>query len=151
VFTDFLLACFHHISVFTLVAIIAAELVMVRPDLDASTIRRLARLDIAYGIAAVAVIIAGFARVFFGAKGADYYFHNHVFWTKIGVFIVIGLLSIQPTLRIRAWQRALAADLRTLPIAHDIKLMKRFIHIEAALVMLLPILGAAIARGYGTP
>jgi putative membrane protein len=151
VFTDFLLASFHHIAVFSLVAIIAAELVLVRPGLDPVTVKRLARLDIAYGIAAAAIIVAGFSRVFFGAKGADYYLHNHVFWTKVGVFVLIGLLSIQPTLRFRAWQRALAADLRALPIARDIKLTKRFIHIEAALVLLLPILGAAMARGYGSP
>jgi putative membrane protein len=90
-FTDFVLASLHHLAVFSLMAIVAAEIVLLRPDLDAAVVARLARLDLAYGIAAAAVLIAGFARVFFGAKGASYYFHNHVVWTNLGVFVVIGL------------------------------------------------------------
>jgi putative membrane protein len=150
VFLDFILASLHHIFVFSLVAIIAAELVLLRPGLDATTIARLGRLDIAYGITAAAIVVVGFARVFFGAKGADYYLHNHIFWTKIGLFAVIGLLSIQPTLRFLAWRRALAVDPQALPKVADVKLAKRFVHIEATLVLLLPILAAAMARGYGT-
>jgi putative membrane protein len=149
-FTDFLLACLHHLAVFALVAILAAELVLLRPELDKAAVTRIARLDLIYGIVAALVIVAGFARVFFGAKPADYYFHNHVFWTKIGLFAVIGILSIVPTLRMRAWVRALAADPQALPGAVEVRFAKRFVHIEATLVLLLPILGAAMARGYGT-
>lgn len=149
-FIDFLLASFHHLAVFALVAILAAELVSLRPGLDAAGVRRVGQLDIAYGIAAALVLIAGFARVFFGAKGADYYFHNHVFWTKIGLFVVIGLLSIPPTLRAIAWRRALEKDANALPDAAAIKSVKLFVHIEATLVFILPILAAAMARGYGS-
>ena len=150
-FTDFVLASLHHLAVFSLMAIVAAQIVLLRPDLDAAGVARIARLDVAYGIAAAAVLIAGFARVFFGAKGASYYFHNHIFWTKIAVFAVIGLLSIRPTLRFLAWRRAVAGDPKALPLAADIKSAKLIVHIEATLLLLMPILGAAMARGYGSP
>ena len=150
-FTDFILACFHHLAVFALFAIIAAEIVMLRPEISASGIARLARLDLIYGIDAGVVLVAGFLRVFFGAKGPDYYFHNHVFWTKIAVFVLVGLLSILPTLRFLQWRRALAADPSALPTAAQIKSAKLIVHIEATLILLLPILGAAMARGYGSP
>lgn len=147
--TDFLLASLHHLAVFSLVAILAAELVLLRPELDGAAVSRIARLDVAFEIAAACVLAAGFARVFFGAKGADYYFHNYIFWTKIGLFVAVGILSIQPTLRFIAWRRALVADPKALPAAAEIKVAKIFIHIEATLVFILPILAAAMARGYG--
>jgi putative membrane protein len=151
VFLDFLLASFHHVAVFSLFAALAAEIVLLRPELDANSVARVARVDIAFGIAATFVVIAGFSRVFFGIKGADYYFHNHVFWTKVGLFAVIGIISIWPTRRILAWRRALAADPKALPDAAEVRKMKRLVHIEAGLALLLPILAAAMARGYGSP
>jgi putative membrane protein len=150
-FRDFVLACLHHLAVFALVAILAIELVLVRPELDAATVKRLGRIDLAFGVAAGAVIVAGVARVFFGFKGPAYYFGNWVFWTKIGIFALICFLSIGPTLRILAWGRRVKADPQALPSLQDIKEVKRIIHIEVALVLLLPILGAAMARGYGLP
>lgn len=150
-FRDFVLASLHHLLAFSLVAIIAIELMLVRPGMDAATIRRLGRIDLGFGIAAGLMIVVGFARVFFGLKGSAYYLANWVFWTKMAVFALIGLLSIQPTLRIIAWRRLLDVDPHAVPMTQDIVRVKRVIHVEAALVLLLPILAAAMARGYGSP
>ena len=148
-FTDFMLASLHHLGVFALVGILFAELVLMRPGLDAATIIRIGRLDLGYGLAAGLIVIAGFARVFLGAKGPDFYLANPIFWTKIGLFALIGLLSIQPTMRFLAWRRALKLDPHMLPAPADLRNAKRFVHIEAALLLILPILAAAMARGYG--
>lgn len=150
-FRDFLLASFHHLAVFSLVAILVLELALVRPGLDAATVRRLARIDLGFGLAAGAVLIAGFARVFFGLKGPAYYLGNWIFWTKIGIFALVGVLSIRPTLYFLAWRRQISADPDALPAPGEIVVVKRTIHIEAGLVFLLPILAAAMARGYGFP
>ena len=150
-FRDFVLASLHHLAAFALVAILAIELVLLRPDLGAATIKRLGGIDLAFGVAAVAMLIAGFARVFYGLKGPAYYLGNWVFWLKIGIFALIGFLSIQPSLRILAWGRLVKLDPQALPTPEDILRVKRLIHIETALVLLLPILGAAVARGYGSP
>ena len=149
-FTDFILASLHHLAVFSLIAVVAAEIVLLRPGLDAAAITRIARIDLAFGIIAAVVVIAGVLRVFFGIKGADYYLHNHVFWTKMVVFALVGILSIRPTMRFIAWRRAVAADPNALPAAKEIKAAKMIVHIEATLILLLPILGAAMARGYGS-
>ena len=146
-----MLASLHHLAAFTLVAILAIELVLVRPGMDAATIRRLSRIDLAFGLAAAVLLLVGFSRVFFGLKGPAYYLGNWVFWSKIGIFALIGFLSIQPTLRILAWRRQMNADPEAVPARQDVMRVKRMIHIEAGLVLLLPILGAAMARGYGLP
>ncbi|MGO9133729.1 MAG: DUF2214 family protein [Methylovirgula sp.] len=148
---DFVLASLHHLAAFSLVAIIAIELTLVRPGLDAATIKRLGRIDLIFGLVAGALLVIGFARVLYGVKGPAYYIGNWVFWTKMGIFVLIGLVSIHPTLRILAWRRGIAADPAVLPLPQDIQKVKRLIHIEAGLVILLPILGAAMARGYGLP
>jgi putative membrane protein len=151
VFKEFVLASVHFVTIFALVAILAIELALVRPGLDAATIKRLARIDLGFGLAAAAVILAGLARVFFGLKGPAYYLANWIFWTKMGIFALVGLLSIQPTLRFLAWRRLVEADANAVPPLSDIMRVKRVIHLEAGLVLLLPILAAAMARGYGLP
>ena len=67
--TDFLLASLHHLAAFALVAIVACELVLLRPGIDGAAAKRLGMLDGFYGLAALVLLIVGFARVFFGAKG----------------------------------------------------------------------------------
>ncbi len=146
-----MLASVHYLTIFALVAILAIELALVRPGMDAATVKRLARIDLGFGLAAVAVILAGLARVFFGFKGPAYYLGNWIFWTKMGVFALIGLLSIQPTLRFLAWRRLINVDANALPATSDIARVKRIIHLEAGLLLFLPILAAAMARGYGLP
>ncbi len=49
-----------------------------------------------------AILIVGFSRAVYAAKGWAYYSHNLLFWAKIGTFAVIGLLSIAPTMSIIA-------------------------------------------------
>ncbi|RUZ54354.1 DUF2214 family protein, partial [Mesorhizobium sp. M7A.F.Ca.CA.004.05.2.1] len=43
--TDLVLAIFHHLLVFSLAGIIGAEFVLIRGDLGAATLKRLAGID----------------------------------------------------------------------------------------------------------
>jgi putative membrane protein len=147
--TDFLLASLHHVFVFTLFVILGAEIVLVRPGMDASAIARVARIDAFYGLFALGALLAGTARVIWGAKGYEYYLANHIFWTKLALFVAIGLLSIPPTLRFAAWRRAARADARARPDGAEMRRTRIYVHAQATLIILLPILAAAMARGYG--
>ncbi len=146
--TDFLLASLHHLAAFALVAIVACELVLLRPGIDSATAKRIATLDGFYGLSALLLLVAGFARVFLGAKGGDFYLGSLAFWAKIALFIGIGLLSIAPTLRFIAWRRRVARDASFAPVDADVRATKLYIHAEAGLLVFLPILAAAMARGY---
>ena len=64
---DLVLAGGHHLAVFTLVAIFAAEFALVRPGLSGQRVAQLARIDGAYGAIAMLVIAIGLLRIFFGA------------------------------------------------------------------------------------
>ena|ERR1700676_5357348 len=104
-----LFAFLHHLCAFTLVSAVAIEFTLIRQELTLSSARRLQVTDLVLGIAAGALLIVGLLRVFVFEKGASYYFHSHAFLTKFLLFIVIGLLSIIPTMEFLSWRGALKA------------------------------------------
>ena len=128
---DLILAVLHHLGVFTVAGIIAAEWALVRPGMSMEKIRQVAKIDAAYGIAAGLVLFIGFARVFFGLKGSAFYLQNPVFWAKIRAFIVIGVLSITPTLLFIHWRDKGKNDPSFLPTADEIESVRRYVKIEA--------------------
>jgi putative membrane protein len=141
---DLSLAIGHHLLIFALFGVLAAELVLIRPSVDQSTIARTARIDLWYGILAGLIVIVGFTRAIFAAKGWAYYEHNAFFWAKIATFVIIAVLSVPPTLKYIGWQRSgtPATDV-------EVALVRRFLWAEVALFALLPIFAAAMARGFG--
>jgi putative membrane protein len=148
-FTDWILACLHHIAVFSLAGVIAAEVALLNGAIDAAAVRRLASVDAWYGLLAGAVIAFGAARVIWGAKGYEYYIANHVFWTKIALFLILGLLSIRPTLVFFAWKRQLKTKPNFAPPIAEATRMRTYLWIEVGVFLCIPIAAAAMARGYG--
>jgi putative membrane protein len=147
--TDLLLAIAHHLLIFSVLAVLVMELMIARPEMTAAQLQRLGRLDLAYGLLAAAILIIGFGRVFLGAKPWEFYIYNWVFWAKIAAFIAVGVLSIPPTLRIAGWRVALAGDPSFRPSASEVVEVRRFMHYEAVVFILIPIFAAMMARGYG--
>ncbi|KRA47848.1 DUF2214 family protein [Devosia sp. Root635] len=143
---DLVLASAHHLVVFALVGLFAAEFAMLRPGLAGARIGQLAKLDAAYGGVAALVIVVGVLRVIFGAMGWEYYVGNYAFWAKMAAFLVMGLLTVPPTLAIRRWAKA--GQDHVVP-ADEIAASRRFIHLQAGVLLLIPIFAAAMARGYG--
>ncbi|WEK04167.1 MAG: DUF2214 family protein [Candidatus Devosia phytovorans] len=147
---DLILASAHHLAVFALVALFAAEFALFRPGLSGQRIGQLAKIDAAYGGVAGLVIIVGIVRVIFGAVGWEYYVSNHAFWGKMAAFVVMGLLTIQPTIAIRKWLRASAGQENYAVPAAEIAISRRFVHLQAFCLLLIPVFAAAMARGYGS-
>ncbi len=146
---DLALAVAHHLLIFALAGVIAFEIGAVKPGLAASELRRLGKVDAWYGILAALILVVGFVRAIFAAKGWDYYAHNHFFWAKIGAFAIVGLLSIQPTVAFIRWRGALKDDPGFTPNARQVATVRRFLWAEVFFFALIPIFAAAMARGYG--
>lgn len=147
---NLLFACAHHLAVFTLVAVFAAEFALLRPGLGGAQLRQLWRIDAAYGGVATVVILVGILRVWLGGTDPWYYLTNHAFWGKMAAFLVMGLLTIQPTVAIRKWAKA-GADVPDYVVpAAEIATSRRFVHLQAGVLVLIPLFAAAMARGYGS-
>ena len=82
-FLDWVLASFHHLAVFSLAGILAAELVADGGRHRRPRGLRLARIDAWFGIMAAIALAAGLLRIFLAAKGLDYYMNNAFFWVKM--------------------------------------------------------------------
>lgn len=147
--TDLLLAIAHHLLVFSLAGIIGAEFVLIRGDLPAATLRRLAGIDRHYGIIATLIVVIGICRVFFGLKGWEFYVYNWVFWAKMAAFVIVGLLSIVPTVRFISWSRQASGNPSfSVPVA-ELASVKNYVRAEGFIFLLIPVFAAAMARGYG--
>jgi putative membrane protein len=112
--------------------------------MDQATVNRIAATDLWYGIMAGLIIVIGFTRAIFAAKGWDYYFHNIFFWAKIGTFALVGALSALPTINFLRWRRD-----RRVPDAIQVASVRRFLWAQMILFPLLLVFAAAMARGYG--
>ena len=141
---DLTLAVLHHILVFGLVAMLAIERTLLKAPIIQA--RRLAGLDGGYGLTAVLVLVVGVARVIWGGKGWAFYEANPFFWAKVGIFAVIGLISILPTIAFVKWSRATKADADWQPDAASVAAARRWVGIELLLIFPLVACAAAMAR-----
>lgn len=147
--TEALLSYAHLVAILTLVVFISSEAALCRPEwMNAQVVERLGRLDAIYGIASIAVLATGLARIFLGAKGAAWYGGNPLLWLKLGLFAAVGLMSIRPTLRFIRWRRALRAD-GSLPDAEEVRRVRRMVMAQAHLIPLIPLPAVFLARGFG--
>jgi len=141
---DFILAVAHHLLIFGLFGVLFGELIVVRSGMQPATVARVASIDLWYGVLAGLILIVGFSRAVFAAKGWLYYSHNAFFWAKIATFAVIGLLSAPPTISFIRWRRAGVA-----PSDAEIAGVRRYLYVEVVLFAALPAFAAAMARGFG--
>jgi putative membrane protein len=142
-----LFAFLHHVAAFTLVSALAIEFVLIRQELTLASARRLQVTDAVFGAAAGILLVVGLLRVFYFEKGAAYYWTSHAFLTKFGVFILVGLLSIVPTVEFLSWRKAVNAG--KVPEVGQKKLstVRRLVHIELAGVVVILLAAAIMAKG----
>src|SRR4030088_3689602 len=132
-----LFAFLHHLCAFTLVSAVAIEFALIRGELTLASARRLQVTDLVLGIAAGALFIIGMLRVFFFEKGSDYYFHSHAFNAKFSIFIVIGLLSIIPTVEFLSWNKTLRVGQVPTVSGRKLRLITAVIHGELFSIVLI--------------
>jgi putative membrane protein len=126
-----------------------AEHIILKPRITKEQIKSLATTDLIYGISAILVLATGLLRWFVYGKGSDFYLSNPIFHVKLTLFIIVGVLSIFPSIRFLKWNRQ--AKNGELPDIND-KIVKKqlmFIRIELLLVAIIPLLAVLMARGYG--
>ena len=118
---------------------------------SAAAARRAIRADAWWGIAALLWIGTGLWRALASTeKATAYYMHNHVFFAKMGLFLVILALEITPIVVMGRW-RKLDRQLRDQwqPDVQQAARMRTISHIEAFVVFMMVIAAVMLARGYG--
>lgn len=141
-----LLAALHYLGAMVMMACLVAEHLLLRPELEPARVRSLARIDAIYGLVALIQLAGGLARMA-AEKGVDFYLHNPLFHLKMSAFVVLGLLSIYPTMRIMRWRRAVRSSGLFMPA--DFRRVQLLVRLEIFVLALLPVLASLMARGVG--
>jgi len=105
--------------------------------------------DVVYRLAGVAILVTGILRVKYFGQGGDFYTDNPVFWIKVSLYILEGLLSLYPTTTYILW--AIPLSKNKLPEISE-NLVKRFrliITTELVGFATIPFFATLMARGVG--
>jgi putative membrane protein len=144
-----LFAFLHHVSAFALFAALVVEFVLIRSALTVESARKIQAADMIFGISAGVLVVVGLARVFHFEKGTAYYFQSWTFLTKFGLFIIIGLISIIPTMEFLRWRPAVKGGQVPAVSPEKIKQVRSIIHYEMAGVVVIMLMAALMAKGIG--
>jgi putative membrane protein len=140
-------AFIHHAAAFLVVAALMVELVLLKGELTPSAARSVLRMDMVYGIAATVLLIVGLVRVFHTEKGSAYYFASGPFLVKLTLFIVVGLLSIYPTMKFMRWRKALREGRVPDFDAGTRRKVRMLVHLELTLLFVIMLMAVMMARG----
>jgi putative membrane protein len=140
-------AFIHHAAAFIVVAALMVELVVLKNDLTVPSARSVLRMDMVYGIAALVLLVAGLVRVFYTEKGSAYYFDSGAFLVKLTLFILVGLISIYPTMKFMGWRKALREQRVPAFDAGTRRKVRMLIHIELTLLFIIMLMAVMMARG----
>jgi putative membrane protein len=147
--TTALMAFLHHLMAFTLVACVVYEFIAYRQGLTIEEARRIQRADLMYGISAGLLLIVGLLRVFFFEKGPAFYSQNPFFWLKMNTFLVVGLLSIDPTIRYLRWNKILKENRAPEINEQEFKRTRILLTLEVIGLAIILFAAALMARGVG--
>ena len=144
-----LMAFLHHLMAFTLTACVVYEFVAFRRNMGIEEIQRIQRVDLAYGISAGLLLIVGLLRVFFFEKGVNFYIHNPFFWVKMTAFVIVALLSIDPTIRYIRWNKPMKENKAPEISDAEYRRTRLILWLEVAGIAVILFAAPMMARGIG--
>lgn len=147
--TTALMAFLHHLMAFTLVACVVYEFIAYRKGLTVEEARRIQRADLIYGISAGILLIVGVLRVLYFEKGPAFYTNNPFFWLKMNAFLVVGLLSIDPTIRYLRWRKSLKENRVPEISDKEFRRTRLILSLEVIGLAIVMFGAAMMARGIG--
>jgi putative membrane protein len=140
-------AFLHHLCFVALFVTLTVEMVLLRQTLTVENARRLLTVDGIYGAFAGALLVIGLLRVFFFEKGFAYYWSSHAFLTKFGLFIIVGVLSVIPTMEFMKWRKDLKEGRVPAVDPARIKKLRQIMHFELTGLVLILFFAAWMAKG----
>jgi putative membrane protein len=143
------MAFLHHLSAFTVVGALVAEVVLFKPPLNIVQARRLQRTDNLFGISAGVLLVIGLLRVFYFEKGAGYYFTDAFFLTKLLAFLAAAGISIYPTVLFLSWSKALKEGVVPEMSATQVRRTRMCLMLEMTAIVVILFCAPFMARGFG--
>jgi putative membrane protein len=144
-----LCAFLHFLPVFGIFATVFFEWQTMSRTPTHAEARRIQTCDRWFGIFAAVVLVVGFLRVFYFEKGKAFYFSNPYFRAKLALFVLVGLLSIYPTIRFIKWGAQTKQGLAPLVPAAEYARIMLMLRAELVLLLGMALCASLMARGVG--
>lgn len=142
-----LFAYLHFVAAFGIAATLFFEWFTFSKTPTALEAKRLALADRWYGLFAMLLLVAGFTRAFFYEKGIDFYLHSPFFHLKLTLFVLIGLLSIYPTIRFIRWRPDIHAGRAPVVSEAQFTIISRVLALQMVLLAALLLSASFMANG----
>ena len=144
-----LFAFLHFSAVFGIFGTVFLEWQTMSPNPSYAEAKRIQRCDRWYGIFAVIVLVVGFLRVYYFEKGHAFYTANPFFHAKLSLFILVGLLSIYPTIRFIKWRPQTSKGQAPIVSAHEYRRIVNVLRAELLLLLGVALCASLMARAVG--
>jgi len=148
--TTYFITYLHYVSFILVGAALFTELLLVKQQLSKANLSRIVKADAVYGIFSIVLVTTGLIRVFYFGKGSDYYFANWIFNLKFSLFILVGLLSILPTIQfLKSNKKYKKEPIETHIDLPNYKNIRISVILEFFILLLIPFLAILMANGVG--
>jgi putative membrane protein len=141
-----IVAWIHYIGILLLIASLLGEHLMLKQQLTMAEAGTLQRLDTLYGASAAIVLLTGIMRMFL-EKGVAYYDHHIAFQILFGIFVIVALLSIYPTVIFLRWRSDTRAGRGHQLDRGQFRKLQMIVRLEMTLLLLAPFFATWMAHG----
>jgi len=142
-----LFAYAHFIAAFGIAATLFFEWITFSKTPTALDARRIAMADRWYGLFAGLLLVVGFIRAYSYEKGFEFYLASPFFHLKLTLFILIGLLSIYPTVRFMRWRPDIQAGRAPAVTDQQYTRISRLLGLQMVLLALVLLSASLMANG----
>lgn len=133
----------HFIGIFIIASALFTEHMLIKPEMLGVEIKKIAKIDLIYGISAIIILVAGLLLWFWVGIPAVVYTRNFLFHIKLTLFLILGILSIFPSIFFMKHRKKEETQI-IVP-----KAVFLLIRIELFILFLIPLLAVLMSRGYG--
>ena len=140
--SEILIRAAHFIGIIILFAVVFGQHAIASKEVEAFQIKKLLVLDLVFRLSALWVIGIGILLWFKVGNVPEFYSQNPVFHIKLWLFGIVGLISILPTL---FFLKNRKCNEKIIPVPGYIV---GIIRSELILLLCIPVLAAAMAKGF---
>ena len=133
----------HFAAIFGFAGALVIENMAIKPQITGEDARNLAKVDAVCGISAIAVLAFGLTLWLWVGKPSEFYSSNPIFHVKIGLFTLMALCAVVPTVFFNKHRRS-EEDVIEVP-----QLLRLLLKFQLVLLVIIPVLAILMARGIG--
>lgn len=137
----------HLVSAGLLAGLLVAQHWLLKRGVDRQQVALLGALGLGHLLAAIAVLATGLALASAFGRGAAYYASSPMFLLKMGLFLLLAVMSGWPLLQYVQWSREFRHGPRFAPLGREVERVRAVLSLMMGVAALLPLPAILVSRG----